>query len=168
MMSKPLNPGTDADGIPSREAFEWYASGQGNGMALWYRDFKPYFENSSARPNDGVSQEEQQGDKNSLWAYYRELIRMKKMQSAVAEGKYAPISNNNDNVVSFTRVNGEKKVLVMINLSGKEEFTRLSDDVTIRLESMKLIFGSPNSTFGRGARALIMQPYAVQVWTYNL
>lgn len=168
MMSKPLSTGTDADGIPSREAFEWYASGQGNGMALWYRDFKPYFENSSAKPNDGISLEEQQGDKNSLWAYYKELIRMKKMQSAVAEGKYAPVSNNSDNVVSFTRINGEKKVLVMINLSGKEEFVRLGDEVTIRLDSMKLIFGSPNSNFSRGARSLTMQPYAVQVWTYNL
>ncbi|PZR23305.1 MAG: hypothetical protein DI539_03370 [Flavobacterium psychrophilum] len=168
MMGKPMQSGTDGDGIPSREAFEWYASGEGQGMATWYKDSKLYFENSSAVPADGISLEEMQKDTNSLWGYYKQLIRMKKMHSAVAEGKYAPINNSNDNVVSFTRINGEKKVLVMINLSDKEQFTRIGDEVTIRFGGLKLIFGSPNSAFGRGARALVMQPYAVQVWSYSL
>jgi len=29
---------TDANDIPRREAFEWYQTVEGNGMALWYKN----------------------------------------------------------------------------------------------------------------------------------
>ncbi|MHA3786576.1 alpha-amylase family glycosyl hydrolase [Flavobacterium hauense] len=164
MMGKPLNTGTDGDGIPSREAFEWYASNEGQGMATWYKDAGQYWENRSAADSDGVSLEEQQKNTESLWGYYKQLIRMKKMQPAVAEGKYEKLLNNNDNVVSFVRDDGKNKVLVMINLSGKEEFTRIDDASILRLDDMKLIFGSPNVDFGGGARGITLSPYCVQVW----
>jgi glycosidase len=165
MMGMPSKTGTDGDGIPSREAFEWYAAGEGQGMAFWYKDAGQYWDNRSAKASDGVSLEEQdKKNANSLWAYYKELIRMKKMQPAVAMGKYEEVLNNNDKVVSFTRIDGSNKVLVMINLSGEDQYARIDDKSMLRLDMLKLIFGTPNAAFDRGARGLTLTPYSVQVW----
>jgi glycosidase len=165
MMGIPLKTGTDGDGIPAREAFEWYTAEEGQGTALWYKNSGQWWDNRYSAASDGVSLEEQQKDPNSLWTYYKQLIRMKKMQPAVASGKYEELLNSNDNVISFTRTNGEDKVLVIINLSGKEQYTRMDDQSTLRFDDMKLIFGTPNSVFTPGARSLVLTPYCVQVWS---
>jgi alpha-amylase len=164
MMAKPLNTGTDGDGIPSSEAYEWYASGEGEGMANWYKDVPQIWDNRSAAASDGVSLEEQQKDTNSLWAYYKQLIRMKKMVYPVAEGKYEAVRNNNDKVISFVRNDGKSKVFVMINLSDKEQQVRIDDASTVVVEGMQLLVGTPNVAFGKGSRNVQLTPYCVQVW----
>src|SRR5690606_8093066 len=59
------------------EAFEWYAGETGQGMAVWYKA-------SSMKPNDGISVEEQDKDKASLWSFYHELIWLRKKQPTLA------------------------------------------------------------------------------------
>ena len=164
MMAQPLSTGTDGDGIPSREAYEWYASGEGQGMANWYKDVPQIWDNRSAKASDGISLEEQQKAENSLWAYYKQLIRMKKMVYPIAEGKYENVLNSNDKVVSFLRNDGKHKYFVMINLSDKQEFARLDDTSNVVVEGMQLVFGTPNVAFGRGARDVSLTPYCVQIW----
>lgn len=118
------------------------------------------------KPNEGLSVHEMKKDANSYWSYYQQLIRMKKMQLAVAEGVYEEVLTDNDKVISFTRTSGEEKVLVMINLSGEGQNTRIDDQSPLKLGTMKLIFGTPNVVFTPGARALTMTPYCVQVWRF--
>ena len=50
---------TDANEIPDREAFEWYKSDTGKGMALWYKNSGPWWDHRYAKPNDGISLEEE-------------------------------------------------------------------------------------------------------------
>jgi alpha-amylase len=45
----------DGNDIPRREAFEWYASGEGKGMALWYKNTGTWWDKSNLKPNDGIS-----------------------------------------------------------------------------------------------------------------
>lgn len=161
-----LKTGTDGDNIPSNEAFEWYAAEGGQGMALWYKDSGAWWDNRNAKPTDGISLEEQQKDTNSLWSYYKEMVRLRKLHPALALGTYEQVPNSNDMVVSFTRTYAEEKVLVIINLSDEEQYTRLQDDNLLKLGRMKLAFGTPNVAFVPGARGLNLTPYCVQVWRF--
>lgn len=117
MKGKQMKGLTDGNDIPIREAFEWNASGAGQGMALWYKNTGPWWDSTSLKPNDGVSLEEEKNDPNSLWNYYKKLIKLKKSIPALASGKYSSIENDNDKVFSFVRTNGNDHVLVAVNLS---------------------------------------------------
>ncbi|WP_262248052.1 alpha-amylase family glycosyl hydrolase [Parapedobacter soli] len=112
---------TDANEIPSREAFEWYASAQGEGMAYWYKDTGPWWDESNISPNDGISLEEQQADGESLWNHYRSLIALRSNHDALVNGHYRTVPNTTENVLSFVRESPEERILVVINLGDTTE-----------------------------------------------
>ena len=163
MQGEPLKGSTDGNEIPLREAFEWYANTDGPGMALWYKDTGQWWDKRNAKPNDGISLEEQQKDPNSLFNYYRLLLHLHKMENAIAYGSYNNVPNRSQNVFSFTRTSDKGKVLVMINLSGTDETVTIDDSYAINLSVLKLLSGS-DIKFPRGGRTITLPPYAVQVW----
>lgn len=163
MEGEHLKEETDGNAIPVREAFEWYAGETGQGMAFWYKDTGTWWDNRSMKANDGVSLEEQDKDPNSLWSYYKELIRLKKLQPSLSLGTYNEISNTNDQVFSFTRTHVREKAVVMINLSGVEQNVNFIGG-DLNTDKLKLIFGTPNSDFVNAQRGIKLSPYGVQVW----
>jgi alpha-amylase len=154
---------TDANEIPNREAFEWYKSDQGKGMAYWYKlkgPWKKQFNND--KPNDGISLEEQKNDPNSLWNFYRTMIGLRKANPVLIKGTYKTLVNNNDKVFSFERATGNKKVIVAINLSDKNQ------DATIQpsagLASLKSLYSSAKSEVRSNGINVILPPYGVEIW----
>jgi glycosidase len=109
---------TDANDIPIREAFEWYAADSGKGMALWYRNTGPWWTETNLKPNDGISLEEERKDPNSLFNFYKQVIHLRQSTSALISGKYQTLHNDNGNILSFSR--GQSAVVV-INLSDKSQ-----------------------------------------------
>ncbi len=161
MKGEQLKRSTDGNDIPIREAMEWYTAGEGPGMATWYKGTGPWWDNRNMKPNDGISVEEQQKDPNSLFSYYKALIKLYKADPGIAAGTYAGVTNTNDNVFSFTRTYNNLTTLVVINLSGNEETTVLN--TTLKLYTAKHLFGD-EIKFPRGGKATTLKPYAVQVW----
>ena len=78
----------DGNDIPRREAFEWYRSVDGPGMALWYKDTGPWWEDSKLRDNDGRSVEEELADSTSLLNLYRDLLALRRDHSAFTTGDF--------------------------------------------------------------------------------
>ncbi|MFT3948219.1 MAG: alpha-amylase family glycosyl hydrolase [Agriterribacter sp.] len=109
---------TDANEIPMREAFDWYKADTGRGVATWYKNSGPWWDDRYNKPNDGISLEEQKDDPNSLWNYYKTLINLRQTNDAIGWGKYQTLPNNNDSVVSFLRYTNDKAAIVAVNLSG--------------------------------------------------
>ena len=105
--------GTDANEIaaPTRQAFEWYKSDQGKGMAYWYKVKGPWKDQyNEDKPNDGISlEEEERNDPNSLWNFYRTMIKLRQSNSTLIKGGYKVLVNDNDKVYSFERFEGNKK-----------------------------------------------------------
>lgn len=118
---------TDANEIPSREAFEWYASARGEGMAYWYKDTGPWWDESNIKPNDGISLEEQRVDDGSLWNHYRSLIALRSNHDALVNGGYRTIHNTTSNVLSFMRESAKERILVVINLGADDESLLLDE-----------------------------------------
>jgi alpha-amylase len=112
---------TDGNDIPRRAAFDWYKSGQGKGMATWYKNTGGWWDNTDIKSNDGISAEEQLNDTSSLLNYYKTLIQLKQSNPALANGNYANALNDNHEVFSFCRKYKNRKVLVAVNLSGAQQ-----------------------------------------------
>ena len=112
---------TDGNDIPVREAFEWYGSVAGRGMALWYKDTGSWWDQTQLKSNDGISLEEQQNDPNSLWNFYKKLIALRKANPAIRTGSLEFLADNNDRVLSFLRWQDAQEILVLVNFSDKED-----------------------------------------------
>lgn len=112
---------TDGNDIPLREAFEWYKTTKGKGMALWYKNSGPWWDSTNLKPNDGISLQEQKRDPNSLFAFYKNIIALRKSQPALSVGNFQNAANDNSKVLSFIRQEGVDSVLVVVNLSGQPQ-----------------------------------------------
>lgn len=112
---------TDGNDIPDRQAFEWYKSDNGPGMAYWYKNGPWWTNNNNDLPNDGISLQEEQTDPNSLWNFYRKVISIRKNNPVVTNGTYTNLINNNDQVFSFMRYREHKKFIVVVNLTGDQQ-----------------------------------------------
>lgn len=162
MKGKAIQGMTDGNDIPIREAFDWYTGANGPGMALWYKNTGPWWDSTSMKPNDGISLEEQKKDPASLWNHYRQMIRLKKNYPALATGRYEVVANNNDEVLSFARIAGKKRVLVVVNLSGVAQETILSAGGNGK---MKNIFGlAGKKRLQNGGLSINLPAFGIQVW----
>jgi glycosidase len=157
---------TDANEIPDREAFEWYKTDEGKGMAYWYKQTGPHKDTfNNDKPNDGISLEEEQNDPNSLWNFYRRMIAIRKANPVISTGTYKTLKNDKDQVFSFMRYGGNKSLIVAVNLSGKEI------DATITLEgnngAIRILYGTSKPRIITNIIAVHLPAYGVEVWRMN-
>jgi glycosidase len=116
----------DGNDIPVREAFEWYAEADGEGMTYWYRDSGQWWDDSYIRPHDGVSVEEQRRDPNSLWSHYKSLLALRASKSALQTGRPQFVGNDHDELLTFVRGSSDGCVLVAVSLSSTEVTAKLT------------------------------------------
>jgi len=153
---------TDANDIPNRSAFEWYKSDQGKGMAYWYKVKGPWrntFNNDV--PYDGISLEEEKNDPNSIWNFYRKMIAVRKANAIISKGTYKTLTNNKDDVFTFMRYQGNKKVIVAVNLSDKAE------DVSIVMGAetgfLKILYGKVKPLLADKNINISLPAYGIEV-----
>ena len=120
-----------------REGFDWYASGSGEGMAKSGHEIY-------TKANDGISLEEQKDDDDSVYNYYKELIKVRKENGEFFGGEYKKI----DSVEGTYGYLIDGKVGVIHNLSDKE------------VEIGELVAGK-EVIFGEGT---IIKPYGTVVF----
>ena len=159
----------DAGDIPRREAFEWYRTIEGPGMALWYHDGGPWWKNTNLKDNDGISVEEQ-ADMYSLRTYYKNLIALRKVNDAIRSGSQHFLNNDRKEMLTFIRENQHQKVLILINLgneTGAVTVDLKDDDDAAGVIDAQLLFGQDHPyppLFGENRAHLTAAPYDVQVW----
>jgi len=154
---------TDGNDIPDRQAFEWYKTDQGKGMTYWYKNGPWYSKGNADIPNDGISLEEEMNDPNSLWNFYRKIIALRKSLPLLTYGTYKNLTNSNDKVFSFERYLGNRKVIVVVNLSGNEQDAMIKESGN----TVKYIFGGIKSTTTTAGISVDMPAYGVEVWAVN-
>jgi glycosidase len=154
---------TDGNDIPQREAFEWYKSDSGKGMALWYKDTGPWWDQTNLVPNDGISLEEEKADPNSLWHFYRTMLHLRKTNDALASGKYQNLKNNNDHVFSFRRYINKQAVIVIVNLSAEDQDVKVNRGRAKNAALNKLYGNSKLIADASGTLSVTLSPYAVEV-----
>lgn len=163
---------SDGNDIPMREAFEWYKTVEGKGMALWYKNSGPWWDDTKLRDNDGVSVEEQINDPNSLLNFYRELIRIRKSDTAFTLGEQSFVRNGNDQLVSFCRWDKGSKYLIVFNTADRTEITSISTkDFPFSIEKLEMeSMITDSKSMGKimsGSIALEIAPFGYGVWKLN-
>jgi glycosidase len=157
---------TDANDIPQREAFEWFKSDSGKGMALWYKNTGVWWNQTNLKPNDGISLEEEKNDSTSLWNFYRKLIQLRKNHSSLVQGKYETLSNDNDSILTFLRTEPTETALVAINLTDQPQDVSLDFSTNnIKPKSLHRIFGKEKATMLSNEKNTIHLPgYAIDIY----
>ncbi|MDB5140141.1 MAG: Alpha-amylase precursor [Mucilaginibacter sp.] len=154
---------TDANDIPNRSAFEWYKSDKGKGMAYWYKLKGPWRDKfNNDVPNDGISLEEEQNQPNSLWNFYRKMISIRKANPVISRGAYKTLQNDKDLVFAFMRYQGNKRLIVAINLSDKS----VDDAITLDGKGSipKILYGASKPRIINNIIAVHLPAYGVEVW----
>jgi len=129
---------SDGNDIPRREAFEWYAAINGPGMALWYKDSGPWWDETNLSDYDGISYEEQADDPNSLLSFYKDIISFRKATPAITFGSQKFIENESDGIITMLRKHEEKLYLIAFNMDeGPQSVSILKNEV-----SEQALFGS--------------------------
>jgi alpha-amylase len=106
----------DSKDIGNREAFEWEAKVESPLHPHWYRGSgKPWTERF-VRDDDGISVAEQKDDPDSLLAYYRRLLALRKSHGALRQGTQRVLESAPDLLV-IERMQGSERLLIVANLS---------------------------------------------------
>lgn len=155
---------TDANEIPEREAFEWYRTDTGKGMAFWYKDSGPWWDSSLVKPNDGISLEEQKPDSNSLFNFYKKMIALRKDYADILNGEYKTVENNSDSTFTFIRQKNNKSILVAVNFSGGAKEVKLNPG-NEWLDARHLrVFGEDELRQSEEGYLLSTRPYGINVF----
>jgi glycosidase len=129
MLGKAGKFGTDANDIPRREPFKWFAVAAPPMSDYWSRS--PEAKAAAySKDNDGRSVEEQLGRAGWPLEAYRELIRIRLSNRALTHGAYKPVTVSEPGTWCFLRrsepttdASGEaipaQLLLVAINMVGK-------------------------------------------------
>jgi glycosidase len=99
-----------------RAPMDWYAAEQGSGQTTWFRP-----EDSSNRPADGVSVEEEDRDPNSLLNYYRRVLQIRRELPALQglEWTIVPVDSSGTGVWVLRRQGGGEDVVMIFNFSAE-------------------------------------------------
>ena len=154
---------TDANDIPLREAFEWYKTDNGKGMALWYRNTGPWWDSTNVKPNDGISLEEERKDPNSLFNFYKKVIRLRESNAALSSGSYQTLPNNNGKVLSFLR-REKNTVCVIINLSDQMQKVVLNlSKANVKVKGFAKLWGKNIARLAGNSISVSLPGFSMQV-----
>lgn len=85
-----------------------------------------------------INVEIEQNDADSILAYYKKLIQIRKEHPAISEGKIEFIYKDHLEILAYKRSFGDEEILVLNNLGRNH--TRLTAD--LQLESYEKILGN--------------------------
>ncbi|PMQ01405.1 MAG: alpha-amylase [Dictyoglomus sp. NZ13-RE01] len=93
-----------------REPFEWTSNLKGDYQTMW---IKPIY----AKPNDGISVEEEDLDENSILNHYRRLVNLRLKYKALSYGDIEKVDTKDSTLLAYIRKVGEEKILIIHNLN---------------------------------------------------
>ena len=157
---------SDGNDIPMREAFEWTRTINNPGMALWYKNTGPWWDQTNLKDNDGISLEEQKNNPNSIFNFYKEAIKVRQSNSSFSTGTLQTINNNSNHILTFLRSNGTDTFLIAVNTSSEAEEVDFTFNDANKFSQISLFFGSQNNNaiVSNASISVKLTPFAYTVW----
>lgn len=111
-----------------REPFEWYKSGKGEGMPFWRQ--------TQIESGDGISLEEQENSKESLFNYYKKLVYIRNSNKVIFTGSIKMLKYEKG-IMGYILEDKNAKIEVYHNItSGKRQIT-LDKEMTDQISGVK-------------------------------
>ena len=113
----------------SRTPMQW-----NNSAYAGFSEVDPWF---PVNPNyTEINVEQQEADPNSILQFYKDLIQLKKSDDIYTYGEFNLVDAENSKVFAYTRTLGDKKVLIVGNLT--DETAKLNTSLDVQFDNIKL------------------------------
>lgn len=116
-----------------RTAFKWNESGS-KPTANW---LKTMWNQEDTTNNATVSVEEQIKDSESMYQFYKELIKVRKANNALTQGKFIAYDSKDSQIMAYERISDTQSVIVIHNFSPDRKEINVQD-----LSLGKVVFSS--------------------------
>jgi oligo-1,6-glucosidase len=101
-------------------------------------------------------------DPNSIFYYYRELIRLRKKHPVMVYGTYDLILDSHEEIYAFTRTLGEARLLVMLNFAKGTPVFELPADIAF--SDKELLIGNYQVDPDESIRLVTLRPFEARVY----
>jgi alpha-glucosidase len=101
-------------------------------------------------------------DPNSLFNWYKAVIRLKKTNDALANGDNIMLDKSNPSVLSWIRASGNNRVLVVVNFTAQPQTVNLSTP-DVPAKSLTTLLKTPGATDPTNISKIDLGPYGVYI-----
>ncbi|MFC5527861.1 glycoside hydrolase family 13 protein [Cohnella yongneupensis] len=108
-----------------------------------------------------INVEQALADRDSVFYYYQNLIRLRKENEVMVYGSYEPILEDHPHLYAYFRTLGDKQWFVLLNISEQEVQAELPEEVTSRLGET-IVRNYP--VRADQAEELVLKPYEARVY----
>jgi alpha-glucosidase len=114
-------------------------------------------------PTHNIFNEEK--DKNSILLFYRKLIDLRRHSSALTDGNYTPVNEQDANVLAFIRKSKSDKVLVLMNMSKTASTTSVDkQQYKIKSSGGKILLSNlPHDKVSVNLKSISLKPYEAMI-----
>ncbi len=106
----------------SRTPMQWSGEKYGG-----FSEKEPWLPMSAAFRKE-ITVEAQQGDDDSILAFYKKLIAMRKKYPVIAKGEIAFLETGTDRALAYQRMFGEQQMFVLCNFDGKRQRIQIAGE----------------------------------------
>ncbi|MEH7085227.1 alpha,alpha-phosphotrehalase [Neobacillus drentensis] len=96
----------------------------------------------TARNFQEINAEKALKDSNSIFFHYQKLIQLRKEYDVITDGKYQPISNEDDSVFAYLRTSDTEQLLVINNFYGKEHTFVLPAHLHLEVDDSEMLLSN--------------------------
>lgn len=113
-----------------------------------------------------INVEEALADPDSIFHYYRKLIRLRKQHEIIVYGDYRLLGEENERIYAYLRTYGEERLLVVLNFFGEPACFELPEEVagSSLADAELLIANYEMPKVEADLRQLELRPYEARVY----
>ncbi|WP_238901137.1 alpha-glucosidase [Clostridium sp. YIM B02500] len=113
-----------------------------------------------------INAESQLKDENSIFNYYKKLIKIRKSNPVVVYGKYELMLEENKEIFAYTRTLENEMLLVICNFTGNE--TEFVLERKFEFKSKELLISNYNVNENDSIESIELKPYEARIYKFIL
>lgn len=117
-----------------------------------------------------INVEKAMKDPESIYHYFKKLIRLRKEHEALIYGTYELILPDHDCIYGYTRTLGNEKLLVLVNMFAEEAEFELSGELAVAVSQPSaelLLTNDPEAQSKEALSGSLLKPYEARVYRIN-
>ena len=112
----------------ARSPMQWTA-----GKNAGFSDTEPWIR---VNPNHAtINVEAAIADPDSIYSFYKKLIRLRKESDTIQHGTYVPLLEEHERVLAYKRVGKDEEIIVLCNFYGEETTVSLHTEADMLLSN---------------------------------
>ncbi|MEF2966379.1 alpha-glucosidase [Paenibacillus sp. M1] len=111
-----------------------------------------------------INVEQAMKDPDSIYHYFKRLIRLRKAHEVSVYGTYDLILPDHETVYAYTRTLGGEQLLVLVNMFAEEAEFELPGELAVAVPSAELLLSNYAAEQGEQASCSSLKPYEARVY----